>query len=191
MLRSTPAAPASPVEPVRAAVLHDCTTARRDPDTARGRRRILAPMGRLRLDDVLPLLEAPSAAALAVYRADGSIRLSPVWYRWTGEAFEVVIAPGDGKLTHLESDRRVSLLQAESPPVNIWAETLAREVVSCPAAPRPRERWHLPRACTAHRMGAAHREPPATDQWRPPRRSRRSPARSGSRGRRTPPPASG
>jgi hypothetical protein len=72
-------------------------------------------MGRLRLDDVLPLLEAPSAAALAVYRADGSIHLSPVWYRWTADhAFEVVIAPGDGKLTHLESDRRVSLLIFEA-----------------------------------------------------------------------------
>lgn len=71
-------------------------------------------MARLHLDDVLPLLEAPSAAALAVYRADGSVHLSPVWYRWNGEAFEVVIAPGDGKLTHLETDRRVSLLIFEA-----------------------------------------------------------------------------
>ena len=73
-------------------------------------------MGRLSLDDVLPLLEAPSAAALAVHRADGSVHLSPVWYRWTGEAFEVVIAPGDGKLAHLEHDRRVSLLVFEAVP---------------------------------------------------------------------------
>lgn len=73
-------------------------------------------MGRLRLDDVLPLLEAPSAAALAVHRADGTVHLSPVWYRWTGEAFEVVIAPGDGKLAHLEHDRRVSLLVFEAVP---------------------------------------------------------------------------
>jgi PPOX class probable F420-dependent enzyme len=73
-------------------------------------------MGRLRLDDVLPLLEAPSAAALGVHRADGSVHLSPVWYRWTGEAFEVVIAPGDGKLAHLEHDRRVSLLIFEAVP---------------------------------------------------------------------------
>jgi PPOX class probable F420-dependent enzyme len=79
--------------------------------------RILATMGRLRLDDILPLLEAPSPAALAVYRADGSIHLSPVWYRWTADrAFEVVIAPGDGKLAHLESDRRVSLLIFEAVP---------------------------------------------------------------------------
>ena len=73
-------------------------------------------MGRLHLADVLPLLERPSPAALAVYRADGSVHLSPVWYRWTGDAFEVVIAPGDGKLTHLENDRRVSLLVFEAVP---------------------------------------------------------------------------
>ena len=73
-------------------------------------------MARLRLDDVLPLLEAPSAAALAVHRPDGSVHLSPVWYRWTGAAFEVVIAPGDGKLRHLENDRRVSLLIFEAVP---------------------------------------------------------------------------
>lgn len=79
--------------------------------------RILAAMARLSLDDVLPLLEAPSAAALAVYRADGSVHLSPVWYRWTADhTFEVVIAPGDGKLSHLESDRRVSLLIFEAQP---------------------------------------------------------------------------
>ena len=71
-------------------------------------------MGRLNLDDVLPLLEAPAPAALAVYHRDGSVHLSPGWFRWTGEAFEVVIAPGDGKLTHLEHDRRVSLLIFEA-----------------------------------------------------------------------------
>ena len=73
-------------------------------------------MGRLQLADVIALLEAPSAAALAVYRADGCVHHSPVWYRWTGDAFEVVIAPGDGKLTHLENDRRVSLLIFEAVP---------------------------------------------------------------------------
>ena len=73
-------------------------------------------MGRLRLADVLPLLESPAPAALAVHRRDGSVHLSPVWFRWTGEAFEVVIAPGDGKLTHLAHDRRVSLLIFEAVP---------------------------------------------------------------------------
>lgn len=44
---------------------------------------------------MLPLLESPAAAALVVYRQDGSAHLSPVWFRWTGEVFEVVIAEGD------------------------------------------------------------------------------------------------
>jgi hypothetical protein len=73
-------------------------------------------MGRLRLADVLPLLESPAAAALVVYRRDGSAHLSPVWFCWTGDAFEVVIAQGDGKLQHLDHDRRASLLIFEAVP---------------------------------------------------------------------------
>jgi hypothetical protein len=38
------------------------------------------------------LLEAPSPAVLTTYRKAGSTHTVPVWYRWTGEAFEVVIA---------------------------------------------------------------------------------------------------
>jgi len=33
-----------------------------------------------------------------------------VWFRWTGTAFEVVIARGDVKLRHLERDPRCSLV---------------------------------------------------------------------------------
>ena len=73
-------------------------------------------MGRRQLADVLPLLESPAPAALVVYRRDGSAHLSPVWFRWTGEAFEVVIAEGDGKLKHLERDQRASLLIFEAVP---------------------------------------------------------------------------
>jgi len=79
-----------------------------------GAARILRSMGKLQLGDVLPLLESPAPAALVVYRLDGSAHLSPVWFRWTGEAFEVVIAEGDGKLEHLEHDRRASLLVFEA-----------------------------------------------------------------------------
>jgi len=31
------------------------------------------------------LLEAPSAAVLAVYRADGTVLMSPVWFRTVNE----------------------------------------------------------------------------------------------------------
>ena len=51
---------------------------------------------------------------LATTRKDGSPYASPVWFRWTGEAFEVVIALGDVKLRHLERDPRCSLLIFEA-----------------------------------------------------------------------------
>jgi PPOX class probable F420-dependent enzyme len=51
---------------------------------------------------------------LATIRKDGSPYTSPVWFRWTGEAFEVVVARGDVKLRHLERDPRCSLLIFEA-----------------------------------------------------------------------------
>ena len=53
-------------------------------------------------DDIRPLLEAASPAVLTTYRADGSAHVSPVWFRVSGDAFEVVIAAGDRKLANLE-----------------------------------------------------------------------------------------
>jgi PPOX class probable F420-dependent enzyme len=53
---------------------------------------------------------------LATTRNDGSPYASPVWFRWTGEAFEIVIALGDVKLRHLERDPRCSLLVFEAVP---------------------------------------------------------------------------
>ncbi len=68
------------------------------------------------LEDVRTLLDAPSAAVLTTTRADGSPLASPVWFRWTGEAFEVVIAQGDVKLRHLERDPRCALVVFETVP---------------------------------------------------------------------------
>jgi PPOX class probable F420-dependent enzyme len=53
---------------------------------------------------------------LATTRRDGSPYTSPVWFRWTGEAFEVVIALRDVKLRHLERDPRCALLVFEAVP---------------------------------------------------------------------------
>ena len=47
------------------------------------------------VEPVRSLLEAPSPAVLTTSRMDGSAHTVPVWYRWIGEAFEVVIAKGD------------------------------------------------------------------------------------------------
>src|SRR4051794_33155809 len=60
------------------------------------------------------LLEAPSSAVLTTYRKDGSALVSPVWYRWTGAAFEVVIARDDPKVRHLERDPRCVLVVFEA-----------------------------------------------------------------------------
>jgi PPOX class probable F420-dependent enzyme len=68
------------------------------------------------LSDVKTLLEGPSPAVLATYRKDGTANLSPVWFRYGGSYFEVVIADGDVKLKHISRDPRVTLLIFESTP---------------------------------------------------------------------------
>lgn len=65
---------------------------------------------------VRTLLEAPSPAVLTTYRKDGSAFVSPVWFRWAGGVFEVVIADGDVKLRHLARDPRCILVVFESVP---------------------------------------------------------------------------
>jgi hypothetical protein len=58
------------------------------------------------------LLEAPSAAVLAVYRADGTVLMSPV--RTVDEWVEVVIAEGDAKLERLRVDPRCVFMAFET-----------------------------------------------------------------------------
>ena len=60
------------------------------------------------------LLDAPSAAVLTTTRKDGTPLTSPVWFRWTGLAFEVVIARDDVKVRHLERDPRCVLVIFET-----------------------------------------------------------------------------
>jgi len=68
------------------------------------------------LDDVRSLLGAPSPAVLTTTRRDGSPLTTPVWFRFTGEAFEVVIAEDDVKLRHLARDARCTLVVFEAVP---------------------------------------------------------------------------
>jgi hypothetical protein len=51
---------------------------------------------------------------LTTYRKDTSAHTVPVWYRWTGEAFEVVIAKGDMKLRHLARNPQCVLVVFEA-----------------------------------------------------------------------------
>ena len=62
------------------------------------------------------LIESPSPAVLTTYRKDGSANVSPVWFRWQDDAFEVVIARGDVKLKHLARDPRCVFLVFEAVP---------------------------------------------------------------------------
>jgi PPOX class probable F420-dependent enzyme len=66
------------------------------------------------LEPVRSLLEAPSPAVLTTYRQDGSALVTPVWFRFTDDAFEVVIAEGDVKLRHLRRDPRCALVVFEA-----------------------------------------------------------------------------
>jgi hypothetical protein len=63
---------------------------------------------------VRDLLEAPAAAVLVVYRADGSALTSPVWFRADDEAVEIVIAEGDAKLDRLRADPRCVFMAFET-----------------------------------------------------------------------------
>jgi PPOX class probable F420-dependent enzyme len=68
------------------------------------------------LEDVRTLLEAPAAAVLTTTRRDGTALTTPVWFRWTGGAFEIVIAQGDVKLRQIERDPRCVLVVFETVP---------------------------------------------------------------------------
>jgi PPOX class probable F420-dependent enzyme len=92
------------------------------------------------VERVRSLLEAPSAAVLTTYRKDGSALVSPVWFRWAGGAFEIVIAEGDVKLRHLARDPRCVLVVFEvarpfrGVEVRSTAELLECDVTSVRAA---------------------------------------------------------
>ena len=62
------------------------------------------------------LLEAPSPAVLTTYRKDGTAVASPVWFRFQGDSFEVVIAENDVKLRHLAARPECELLVFEAVP---------------------------------------------------------------------------
>ena len=82
------------------------------------------------------LLEGPSPAVLTTYRKDGTALVSPVWFRWHDEAFEVVIAEGDVKLRHLARDPCCTLVVFEAVPPFRGVEVHgASELVECDVTP--------------------------------------------------------
>ena len=67
-----------------------------------------------RVDD--ERLAAPPAATLAMVRPDGTVLISPVWYRAVDDVIEIVIAEGDPKLRQLRADPRCVFLAFDTAP---------------------------------------------------------------------------
>jgi Pyridoxamine 5'-phosphate oxidase len=72
--------------------------------------------GRVTLDDVQSLLDAPSPAVLTTYRKDSSALTTPVWFRFHEDAFEFVLAKGDVKRQHLAQTPSCLLVVFEAVP---------------------------------------------------------------------------
>jgi len=92
------------------------------------RRRVAA----VQLDDVQPLIDAPSPAVLTTYRRDGSALTTPVWFRFHDGAFEVVLADGDVKRQHLDRTPACLLVVFEvTPPFRAIEVRGDAELVEC------------------------------------------------------------
>lgn len=68
----------------------------------------------LSIEDLGDLLQQPLVATLATYRRVGDVLLSPVWFEWDGEAFNMVIGRDDIKAQHIARDSRASIAVYES-----------------------------------------------------------------------------
>ena len=66
--------------------------------------------------DMQSLLDAPSPATLTLFREAGEAVTSPVWFRFSGDTFEVVMGLKDHKLELLRRDPRCTLLIFETEP---------------------------------------------------------------------------
>ncbi len=68
----------------------------------------------LQPSDLGDLLTKPLSCTLATYRRSGEVLLSPVWFHWDGEAFNIAIGRNDTKAQHLRRDPRASVVLYES-----------------------------------------------------------------------------
>jgi PPOX class probable F420-dependent enzyme len=65
--------------------------------------------------EVDAFLNEKHTLVLGSHRADGSIHLSTVWYRWDGETFWIATNRDRAKYRNIERDPRVSVL-VDAPP---------------------------------------------------------------------------
>ena len=68
----------------------------------------------LKPEDLGDLFDSKLSCTLATYRRSGEALLSPVWFHWDGEAFNIAIGKGDFKHRHLLRDPRASVVLYES-----------------------------------------------------------------------------
>jgi PPOX class probable F420-dependent enzyme len=70
-------------------------------------------MNRVDMNSLGDFLLQPWLATLATYRKDGTVLLSPVWWIWDGEAFQISVDDGDWKEKHVRRNPRISLCISE------------------------------------------------------------------------------
>ena len=86
--------------------------------------------------DLGEFLNGTDLAILTTYRKDGSALLSPVWYEWVDDGFEIYVSEGDIKLTHLSRDPRAAVVLAEDAPPYRGFQLDGEGRVSSPSACR-------------------------------------------------------
>src|SRR5437588_11293779 len=64
--------------------------------------------------DLGDLLESRLSGTLATYRRSGEALLTPVWFHWDGEAFNMAIGRDGFMAAHVRRDPRASVLLYES-----------------------------------------------------------------------------
>jgi PPOX class probable F420-dependent enzyme len=82
----------------------------------------------LSIEQLGDLVELPLTATLATYRDDGTVLLSPVWFEWRDDGFNVVTGANGVIVKHIRRDSRVSfaLHESASPWRGLEVRTTAR-----------------------------------------------------------------
>ena len=68
----------------------------------------------LTVKDLGDLLQQPLVATLATYRRNGEVLLSPVWFEWQDDGFNLFVGRNDFKAQHIRRDPRASIAVYEN-----------------------------------------------------------------------------
>lgn len=68
----------------------------------------------LSVEDLGDLVEQALVATLATYRKNGEVLLSPVWYEWKNNGFNLFVGRNDFKAQHIRRDPRASIVVYEN-----------------------------------------------------------------------------